>query len=124
MEMNSETDQKSVELTGLVDGSHSVEVKTTEFNGIPRKYLFEVDTVGPSITIFGSDRYSGGLADGDFRPFGRYLFVEWAFSEPVTKVELGSERSPKRAIRGLLIGLTGILQLAVFFSTMSTLRFI
>ena len=83
-----ETDQKSVELTGLVDGSHSVEVKTTEFNGIPSKYLFEVDTVGPSITIFGSDRYNGFLGDGDFRPFGRYMYVTWRFSEPAVKVEI------------------------------------
>ena len=83
-----ETDQKSVELTELGDGIHSVEVKTFEFNGIPSKYLFEVDTVGPSITIFGSDRYSGFLGDGDFRPFGRYMYTAWQFSEPAVKVEL------------------------------------
>jgi len=83
-----EIDQKSVELTELGDGIHSVEVKTTEFNGIPSKYLFEVDTVGPSITIFGSDRYSGFLGDGDFRPFGRYMYAVWRFSEPAVKVEI------------------------------------
>jgi len=83
-----ETDQKSVELTELGDGIHSVEVKTTEFNGIPSKYIFEVDTVGPSITIIGSDRYSGFLGDGDFRPFGRYMYAEWQFSEPAVKVEI------------------------------------
>ncbi len=83
-----ETDATSVALTGLAEGNHSIQVKTKEFNGTPSKYSFLVDTVGPNVTIYGSDRYSGGLADGDFRPFGRYLFVEWAFSEPVTKVEL------------------------------------
>jgi len=83
-----ETDALKVDLKNLVDGTHFVQVKTKEFNGLPNKYVFKVDTTGPSITIFGSDRYNGGLGDGDFRPFGRYLFASWQFSEPAVKVEI------------------------------------
>lgn len=83
-----ETDMASVSLMNLGQGMHVIAVKTKEFNGVPSKYSFKVDTVGPSIDFYGSDRYNGGLDDGDFMPFGRYIYAEWGFSEPVSKVEI------------------------------------
>lgn len=83
-----DTDATSVTLTNLAEGTHTVQVKTEEFNGPPNRFVFKVDTVGPTVNIYGSDRYNGTLADGDFMPFGRYIFASWSFSEPVSKVEI------------------------------------
>ncbi len=46
-----------------------------------------MDTEGPLVSFSGTDRYIHGAFSEDFTPFGRYVFLEWEFSEEVSRVE-------------------------------------
>ncbi len=78
----------SVTLKNLSEGNHTLSVKIAEDEGYPSKFNFKVDMTGPSVSIYGTDRYTTALGDGDFRPFGRYALIYWGFSEPVSGAEI------------------------------------
>ncbi|MFW6121690.1 MAG: hypothetical protein ACOC80_12455, partial [Petrotogales bacterium] len=65
----------SVTLNDLSEGNHTLSVKIAEDEGYPSKFDFKVDMTGPSVSIYGTDRYTTALGDGDFRPFGRYALI-------------------------------------------------
>jgi hypothetical protein len=81
-------DETSVTLKDLSEGLHTLSVKIAEDEGYPSKFNFKVDMTGPSVTVYGTDRYTTSLGDGDFRPFGRYALIYWSFSEPVNAAEI------------------------------------
>jgi hypothetical protein len=81
-------DNTSITFEGLSEGNHTLSVKIAEDEGYPSKFNFKVDMTGPSVSVYGTDRYTTALGDGDFRPFGRYALIYWGFSEPVSAAEI------------------------------------
>ena len=63
-----EISETEIVLTDLEEGWHIVEVKVIDSISLP-------------------DRYIHGAFSEDFTPFGRYVFLEWEFSEEVSRVE-------------------------------------